>query len=461
VRWPGGPDSVANPVAGTDVDAVVVGAGFAGLAAARDLEAAGASVVVIEARDRVGGRTLNHRLDNGEQVELGGQWVGPRHDRLLAMAAGLGVGTFPTHSKGWNLLSYKGRTLRHRGLIPPRLPPHLLVDFVQAQLRLDRMAKKVPLDRPWDAPDARRWDGMTLETWLQTSMFSRGGRALMDLAVTAVFAADPAELSLLHFLFYTRSGGLSRGLVDAQALRFVGGSQEIASRQAEVLKNKVLTSTPVRSIRQHGSGVEVTVDRTSVACQRVIVTAAPALAARIQYEPCLSADRDQLMQSAPMGSVIKVLAIYRSPFWRERGLSGQASADVGPIKVVFDNSPPSGDPGVLVGFAEGSEARRLRRLDADERREMVLSCMQRFFGREAADPVGYVEKDWAADEWSRGCYGAFFPPGVWTNLGHALREPSGRIHWAGSETSPNWAGYIEGAVRSGEQVANRVTSLLS
>ena len=209
--------------------------------------------MVIEARDRVGGRTLGHRLPSGEQVEIGGQWVGPHHDRLLAMAASLDVETFPTYNDGWSLLLYRGKTRRHRGLIPPSISPHVLIDFFQAQLRLDSMARKVPLDRPWEAPKALDWDGTTLETWLRRSMYSRGGRALMGLAISAVFAAEPRELSLLHFLFYSRSNGLSRELVAAQ-IAFVGGSQEVATRQAQALKDGVLTSTPVRSIHQDNRG---------------------------------------------------------------------------------------------------------------------------------------------------------------------------------------------------------------
>jgi monoamine oxidase len=377
------------------------------------------------------------------------------------MASSLGVETYPTFSDGWSLLNYKGRARRHRGLIPPKMSPFVLIDFIQSQVRLDLMAKRIPLDTPWTAENSSRWDSMTLDTWLRRSMFSKGGRALMDLAVTAVFAAEPSEISLLHFLFYTRSGGLSRGLVDAQALRFLGGSQEVAVRQALALKAEVISSAPVRSIRQHDSGVEVCTDQVQVNCQRVVVTVPPVLASRIHYDPALSADRDQLMQRAPMGSVIKVLAVYDTPFWRQHGLNGQASSVVGPVKVVFDNSPPSGDPGILVGFAEGSEARKLRRLAPQDRRKAVLSCLRSFFGDEAGLPIEYVEKDWAAEEWTRGCYGAFFPPGVWTNFGHALREPEDRVHWAGSETSLEWAGYMEGAVRSGERVAKEVHGLLS
>ncbi|MGH9029856.1 MAG: flavin monoamine oxidase family protein, partial [Acidimicrobiales bacterium] len=423
-----------------NVDAVVVGAGFAGVAAARDLEAGGASVLVIEARDQVGGRTLNHELANGERVEIGGQWVGPAHDRLLAMASSVDVKTFLTYSHGWHLLYLDGRARRYRSFVPPRVPVRVLADFVQAQLRLDRMARQVPLDRPWDAVQSRRWDAITLETWLSRAMHSRSGKALMDLAISAVFSAEPGEISLLHFLFYSRSGGLSRGLATAQRMRFVGGSQEIVARQGRQLQGEVRVCSPARSIHQGDEGVVVAGDTFRVRCRRVIVSVPPTLAGRIQYQPLLPAERDQLTQCAPMGSVIKILAVYDTPFWRDRGLSGQVSSDTGPIRIVFDNSPPSGTPGVLVGFAEAQDARLLRRLSPADRRHEVLSCFGRFFGERATAAASYVEKDWSGEEWSRGCYGAFFPPGVWTNYGHTLRQPVGRIHWAGTETSTVWAG---------------------
>ena len=283
----------------------------------------------------------------------------------------------------------------------------------------------------------------------------------MNLAVNAVFAADPGDLSLLHFLFYTRSGGLSRGLLTAQELRFVGGSQQLSIRQARRLEAEIRLQAPVNAIRQDQTGVTITGHETSVRSQRVIITAPPSLAGRIGYEPLLPADRDLLTQSAPMGSVIKILGIYDEPFWRSDGLSGQASSDIGPVRVVFDNSPPSAKPGILVGFAEASQARTLRRLSPVERRNEVLDCFGRFFGNKAKRPTAYVEQDWNSEEWSRGCYGAFFPPGVWTGYGHSLRTPVGRVHWAGAETSPEWAGYMEGAVRSGERVAAEVIPLLS
>jgi monoamine oxidase len=444
----------------TDADVVVVGAGFAGLTAARQLEAGGASVVVLEARDRVGGRTLNHILGDGQAVEIGGQWVGPTQTHLLALAEELGVATYPTYSDGWHLLFYKERLLRHRGLIPPLLPPHVLVDFLQAQIRLDRMARRVPLEEPWAATDAARWDSTTLETWMRQAMHTSGARSLMRMATTAVFSAEPGELSLLHFLFYSRSAGFSRGLMNAQDSRFVGGSQEVAVRLSKLIAGTIRLGVPVHSVRAGQGGMVVHGDHATVRCRRVIVTAPPALAGRIDYEPALPADRDHLMQATPMGSVIKILAIYDAPFWREQGLSGQASGNAGLVRVTMDNTPPTGAPGVLVAFAEADGARRLGRLSGVARREEVLGCLRRYFGDQAGRPDDYVEHDWSAERWTRGCYGAYFPPGVWTSYGDALRRPVDRLHWAGSETSPTWAGYIEGAIRSGERVAGEVLALL-
>lgn len=439
---------------------VVVGAGFAGLTAARRLEDAGASVVVIEARDRVGGRTLSHFLTDGQPIEIGGQWAGPGHHDLLALAAELGVPTFPTYDAGWHLLFYRGRLLRHRGLIPPRLPPNVLADFLQAQVRLDRMARQVPLDEPWTAPLASRWDATTADTWMRRAMYTSGGRALMRMATTAVFSAEPGDLSLLHLLFYTRSGGFSTGLMKAQQRRFVGGPQEVATRLATTLKGDVRLSAPAHSIDYRDDGVTVRAGGARVTGRRAIVTAPPALAGRIRYSPDMPGDRDHLTQSAPMGAVVKILAVYPTPFWRERNLSGQASGDEGLVRVTFDNTPPTGAPGVLVGFAEAGDARQLTRLPPDERREEILRCLSRYFGEPANHPAELIEKDWSADSWTRGCYGAFFPPGVWTGYGEALRRPVGPLHWAGSETSTAWAGYIEGAIRSGRRAADEVLAEL-
>src|SRR3954469_15199004 len=437
-----------------DADVIVVVAGLAGLTAARDIQRAGRTAIVLEARDRVGGRTLNHPIGDGKVVEIGGQWIGPGQDRIAALAKQLGVATFPTHATGENVIEFDGALKRYRGTIP-RIGPRVLADVAQAQLKIARLAKRIPLDQPWNAKNARRLDSQTFETWLRRNVYTKGGRALLELSIEAVWAAEPADLSLLHVLFYARSAGGFDRLLDteggAQQDRFVGGSQLVSFRLAENLD--VRLQAPVRRIDHGSGGVTVHADGTSVRGEKLIVAIPPVLTARIAYDVPLPGHRDQLTQRMPQGSVIKCMAIYDEPFWRADGLSGQATSDTGPAKVVFDNSPPDGSPGVLLAFLEGERARELGRLSANERRALVLSGLARLFGPKAKHTADFVERSWAEEEWTRGCYGCYMPPGAWTSFGDALREPIGPIHWAGAETATVWNGYMDGALQSGQRAA--------
>jgi monoamine oxidase len=223
----------------------------------------------------------------------------------------------------------------------------------------------------------------------------------------------------------------------------------------------VRLSQPVLRITADGDLVTTATAAGEFTSRRVIVSAPPGLAGRITYEPALPAIRDQLTQRAPMGSVIKCHAVYDEPFWRADGLSGQATGDGEGSRVVFDNTPPSGSPGVLLAFLEGDEARRLGRASASDRRRAVLGSLARYFGPRAQSPVDYLELDWQQERWSGGCYGTLFGPNVWTRYGPALSKPAGPIHWAGTETSPVWCGYMDGAVRSGERAAAEVAALLT
>jgi monoamine oxidase len=447
-----------------EVDLAVVGAGLAGLAAARRAVAAGSSVVVVEARERVGGRVLNEDIGGGNVVEVGGQWIGPTQDRLAELARELGVETFPTHGAGDNVLEYARRLRRYRGAIP-RINPLVLLDVEQAQRRLNRLARKVPLEAPWEAPRAAALDGQTVATWMRRNLATKMGRVLLELGVEAVWAAQPEDISLLHALFYIHSAGSLERLFDteggAQQDRFVGGSQLVPIRMAaELGEERLILGAPVRAIRQDRDGATVEADGGNVRARRVVVAVAPTLAARIAYGPPLPGLRDQLTQRMPLGTVAKCMAIYDEPFWRHEGLSGQATSDAGPVKLTFDNSPPDGSPGVLLGFLEGRNARELGQLPADQRRTAVVDCFARLFGPRAARPDAYVERLWAEEEWSRGCYGCHLPPGAWTGYGRALREPVGRIHWAGAEYATVWNGYMDGAVRSGEAAAEEALERL-
>ncbi len=448
-----------------EVDVAIVGAGLAGLAAARDVRAAGASAVVLEARDRVGGRVLNEPLGDGVVVEVGGQWIGPTQDRLAALARELGVETFPTYDDGANVIEWRGRLRRYSGTIP-RINPVVLLDVLRAQRKVNAMSSQVPLDRPWTAPKAAEWDAQTAHTWFRRNLRTRAGRELLQLGTEAVWAAQPEDVSLLHILFYIHSAGSLERLLDtgggAQQDRFVGGSQLVPIGLAERLgADAVIREAPVRRIEHGADGVTLRADGgTSVRARRAIVAIAPTLAGRIVYDPPLPGHRDQLTQRMPLGTVAKCMAVYDEPFWRADGLSGQGTSDTGPVKVTYDNSPPGGRPGVLLGFLEGRQARELGRLPAAERRAAVIDCFARLFGPRAARPDHYVERLWAEEEFSRGCYGCHMPTGAWTGYGESLRAPIGPLHWAGAEIAEVWSGYMDGAVRSGETAAGEVLAAL-
>lgn len=445
----------------SNVDVVVVGAGLAGLSAARKLVDAGKTVAVLEARDRVGGRTEGGVLD-GAPVELGGTWLGEGHTEMYALVDQQGLETFPTwNDAGKLLLDLGGKQSplgSHKGATP-RLNPIALADLAQGLARFEKLARSVDPARPWAHPKAKHLDGQTYESWVRRNLKTATGRSYFRVLAEALYSADGSDMSLLHTLFYTVSNGDLETLAStdkgAQKDRVVGGSVLVSQRLADGLD--VRLSSPVARIRQDDRGVTVTTrDGESVSAGRVIVAIPPTLAGRIDYQPILPAWRDQLTQRVPAGTVIKCFAAYPKPFWREAGWNGQAISDRGPVKVTFDVSPPDAEVGILIGFVEGSEARRWQRLHDDERRRQVLDCFSRYFGPQAADPTTYLEKDWSAEEFTRGCYGAHFAPGVWTSYGEVLREPVGRIHWAGAEYAVEWNGYMEGAVRSGRITADEV-----
>jgi monoamine oxidase len=446
---------------------VVVGAGLAGLAAARRLVALGHEVTVVEARERVGGRTEGLVLDDGTPLELGGQWLGPGHTRMYELVGELGLATFRTwNDEGQLLLDLLGKrsTMKPVKSAVPRISPFALADLAQGVLRFARLAARTDLEQPWRTPGAEVLDGQTWESWIRRNLRTRAGRAYFHLACEAVWAAEASDISLLHALFYTHSNAdldtllsVDRG---AQQDRVTGGSVRVAEAMAAALGERVVLEHPVRQIRQDSDGVWVsTRDGSQYQGDAAIVTLPPTLAGRLEYDPPLPSWRDQLTQRMPAGSVIKAFAIYPEPFWRRDGLNGQAASDTGPVKVTFDNSPPAGTPGVLMGFLEGKDARSWARRSQAERREAVIGCFTRYFGQAAAHPEQYIERDWMAEEFTRGCYGAHFTPGVWTSYGEAWRAPAGRIHWAGAECSPHWNGYMEGAVRSGEATAAAVAAL--
>jgi len=455
-------------------DVIVVGAGLAGLTAARDVLRGGRSVLILEARNRVGGRTLNHKIGKGKIAEVGGEWVGPTQDHVLRLAGELGIGTFKTYNDGNNVYWANGALTPYQsggplGPIPP--DPTAVGELFLAVNNLNSMAATVPVAAPWTAPDAAQWDGQTLETWKQANMQAPNARALFDTGIGSVYATEPSDLSLLFTLFYIASGTNETTAPDlnrlfnvpdgAQDSRFLGGSQLISKRLAKrVGKKRILLKQAVRRIEQHPRGVRVFTGNLTASAKQVIVTGPPVVTAQIHYDPHLPADRRALLQRFPQGTIIKCQAVYDRPFWRDSGLTGQAVALDGPVRVTFDNSPPESSPGVLLGFIYGAAARDYQRRSAKTRKAAVLGSFATYFGEAARHPREYFEMNWSHEVWTRGCYEGYLPPGALTAHGTALRAPFKRIHWAGTETSDYWYGYMDGAVRSGERAAAEVLAAL-
>ena len=454
-------------------DVAIVGAGFAGLTAARELERRGHSTIVLEARDRVGGRVLNAEIGGGEVTERGGTFAGPTQDRVIALGEKLGVGLFNTYDTGENLYIANGSRLRFSdssftGSAPP--DPTILPDLIQFVTRLDEMSKEVPVDAPWSAPKAAEYDAQTLQQFVDENTVTPQFKNLASIATRPIFGAEPREISLLYVLFYIASSGNEQNVGTfernfntrdgAQMYRFVGGSQVICKRIARKLGRSVVLESPVRRIVQERRGVTVHSDRMEVSAKRVIVAVPPVLTGKIDYDPVLPDDRVDLIDHFPQGNLTKAACVYPRPFWRDDGLTGQVLYENGPISASFDDSPEDGGKGVVFGFIGGDQARSFAKLKPKQRRRAVIANYVEFFGSQAAEPSKYIETAWKAETWTRGCPVGIPGLGQLSANGPALRRPVGRIHWAGTETSDYWAGYMDGAVRSGERAAAEVLERL-
>jgi monoamine oxidase len=444
-------------------DVVVVGAGLSGLSAARAITAAGHSVIVLEARGRVGGRCFSRPLGVAgatDVANMGATFVGPSQTEILGLMGELRIGKFDVYSGGSLLYYENGKLSRYTGTIPPSSDPTAVIELGVALSQIDQMASTVPLDTPWTAPNADAWDSITVETWSQQNLPSGDAQKLFALAVEAILSVEPRDVSFLYLLFYIHAAGNIEVLVDnagtggAQDFRVSGGTQGIAVRMADRLGRKhVLLNNPVRRLSQGAKSVVADADEATVKAKRAIVAIPPHLAGRIAYEPRMTAVRDQLTQRVPVGSLIKTIAVYDTPFWRDQGLNGQVTSDEGPVKVMFDGSPASGTPGVLLGFINGDDARALDDKSDAERAKAALASYARYFGKRAGSPRAYVDQVWAREIYTGGCPVGIMPPGVMTEYAYALREPSGRIHWAGTETATAWTGYMDGAVQAGKRAA--------
>ncbi|MFC7672625.1 flavin monoamine oxidase family protein [Mycolicibacterium sp. GCM10028919] len=445
-------------------DVVVVGAGFSGLTTARMLTQRGLEVVVLEGRDRVGGRSYTDTIA-GVPVDLGGTFVGPTQTEVNALAAELGCPTVPTYSQGKNLIQWRGRVRSYRSTIP-KLSLLELVDVSRIQWRFERLAKQVPLAEPWAAPGAHRLDSQSLDGWLRSVHAGASTRDLMAIMSRVTWGCEPDEVSMLHAVRYVKAAGGIGPMLDveggAQQDRFPGGTQQIAERMAAELGDDVRLGTVVTRIERTADGVVVHAGDTSTQARAVVVAIPPQHREAIAFEPALPPGYAALARHWPQGRLSKAYAAYETPFWRADGRSGEALSDEGPVFITFDTSP--GDPasttgpGVLLGF---TDARTFDPLPAEERRERVLACFAELFGAKALHPIDYLDHRWGAEDFAPGGPTAAVPPRSWTEYGQWLRRPVDGVFWAGTETADTWTGFLDGAVRSGRRAANEVGDFLA
>ncbi|SNR47494.1 flavin monoamine oxidase family protein [Halorubrum vacuolatum] len=443
-------------------DVGIVGAGLAGLTAARELTDVGLDVVVLEARDRVGGRTLGTSLSTGDVIDRGAEWIGEEHEHVLELAEEFDLELCSQYHEGADRVAVGGELFEGEDRLRA-LPPEAAAELRDAFERIEALRRE-------ENPDTGRWDGKTLQTWVEETMGNQAAREAFEAYFRAMHAAEPSQVSLLYFLGDSDGGddpSEDDGYSFAQEYqasnvgteyRFIGSTQHLSQGLAEVLGDTVRMEEPVRRIERRDDGVTLVSDTGRYDVSDAIVAVSPPLIERIEHEPPLPARRRALGQRMPMGGVVKCVVAYDEPFWRDDGYSGVVLSADGVVTSFNDVSPPDGNRGLLVGFIAGDDAFEWSDRSVTERREQVLEELRRYFGPQASEPLEYTDKAWSRTRWSTGGYNAVMTPGTLAACGDALREPVGRVRWAGSETAIEWPGFMEGAIRSGKRVANEVLS---
>ncbi|MFF9199150.1 flavin monoamine oxidase family protein [Streptomyces sp. NPDC014779] len=444
----------------TTVDVVVVGAGFAGLSAAERLTSTGRSVLVVEGRDRVGGRSRSGEVA-GVKVDLGATWVARRHTAVRDLASRVGCTTTDQFDQGRNVLWMAGRRRTYSGTIP-KVSPAALVDMARMQTAVNKLVATVDVNAAWETPGADRLDAISFGEWLDRKNALPSTRALMTVISKVQWGCTPGDVSLLHALRYIRSAGGLDHMLDVeggqQQDRIVETTQEIAKRVAERLGDRVRLETPVHRITQDDTGVTVRTDSGGIRARYAIVTASPAHRAAITFEPGLPEQGEGLTRTWRMGVLSKAFVAYEKPFWRADGCSGEAVTDTGTVFITFDVSPAPGGPGVLMAFCD---PRVFDGFSPETRRDRVVRQLADLYGPQALTPIDYVDHCWGAEPFAPGGPNPAVAPYATTSFGKALSEPHGRIHWAGSETAGEWAGTMNGAVLTGQRTAESVMTLLS
>lgn len=439
------------------LDTIIIGGGFSGIAAARILHNSGKSFKVLEARERLGGRVYTKRFENGQYLDFGGQWIGPTQDRMYALCKEYGVDNYETFNEGYNILDFGQKVKKYRGLIP-KIDILSLLNLDWLLRKMERMAKGISASKPWSHPKSEAYDKILLSDFIKNNSFTKASRKVITYGLETVFACELNTISLLHALFYIKSGHSLNCLISikdgAQQHRIMGGMQTIVDKMAADFLSNIHFNHPVRTIKQDVKSVKVSGERFEFEAKNIIIAIPPPLAAEIKFSPELTSQKTQIINRISMGKVGKCFMVYEKPFWRDKNFSGQALADKhSPFQTLFDSSPKNGEYGVILGFTIADRAENFFKRSPEQRKQSMLQKLVEYFGEEANNPTAYHDFTMTDESWSRGCYAGLYPAGGWAEFQDAYSKPEGRIFWAGTEASDVWFGYIEGAVRAGEKAA--------
>lgn len=436
-------------------DVIVIGAGAAGLMAAKEIVNAGKSVCVLEARDRVGGR-IKAGMIAGEVIDHGGMWMNQEQIPLIDLAALYDMAVSPQPVVGNSILDLSHK----KNYFNPEqmgLPFFSNLTMYLAVRRAEYDASLVTKGAPWKAEQARKWDSESLQYWIDKHLRTKIARDYFETSMRIEMSAEPSQISYLYFLDLLSAEQGTDVSQGQWSHKLVGGMHALFQKMADELSDQIILSAEVTDISQDERGVQVcTNDKGDYHAQYVINTAPPRIAAKINYSPRLPAKLDTLMQNTVVGAAIKCYIAYDTPFWRERELSGLIVNNTSPVTITLDATPEGSDKGILVGMMVGAKALEASEYTVEERKQAFVNLLVDNFGPEAAHPIDYIDNDWSTERWTRGGYAGHLPTGVLTMLRSGIYKETGRVHWAGTERGKKWNGLISGALESGQREALRV-----
>lgn len=443
---------------------VIVGAGFSGIAAAKKLHEAGTTFRVLEASDRLGGRAHTRSLSEDLYVDLGGQWIGPTQDRMYELCDEVGVEYFETYDQGKNILDLHGKIRTYEGVIP-KMDPISLINLDWLIKKLEKLARSIDLLTPWSHPKSKEYDAVTLEYFLRKHSKTDACYQVIKVGCETVFACELHEVSLLHALFYIKSGTSLDCLITiengAQQHRVNGGMQPLLEKIAAPFLEHIQFNSPVASIMYSHNECKVSGSDFTLTCEKIIMAVPPPLLGAIDFSPKLPLEKRQLLERYPMGHVGKCFMIYEKPFWRKSNFSGQVVSDMNtPFQTMFDCSPKDGNAGIMMAFTIGNRAKAFFKLDESQRKTELEKLLVAYFGQESTNSLQYLDFSMSDETWSRGCYAGIMQTGAWTVFQDAYRKSFDPIYFAGTEAATRWHGYLEGAVLAGEAAADNIIQIL-